>query len=133
MSDRRVRGDTEPPAEGGPPPLSPAAAQTGVLVRALQDGLRDSVSDLRREISELKAHAHTDYNHLLYIFGAGFIAIAVLFGWGYSRLEDRFFNVSTKIDDRLGSLEKAVIKVDTKLGDLLERIPPIPTPAPRRP
>jgi hypothetical protein len=133
MSDRFARGETEPPLEGGAPPsLSPTAAQTGVLVRALQEGLRDSVTDLRREISELKRSTDGDYHRLLYIFGAGFIAIVVLFAWGYTRLEDRFITVSDKLSDQIESLQNTTVKVDTKLGDLLERIPPAVTRPPTR-
>jgi hypothetical protein len=133
MSDLRASSAGPPDDSGQPPPISPHAAQTGALVRAIQDALKDSIAELKREISETRTHSREDFHRLLYIFGAGFVAIAVLFAWGYSRLEDRFIAVSTKIDDKVDTLSNTVIKVDTKLGDLLERIPPAQTQVPRKP
>ena len=131
MSDLRASG--QPPDDSGQPPsVSTNAAQTGTLVRAVQDALRESTADFRRDISEIRGHSRGDFYRLLYIFGAGFVALAIVFGWGYSRLEDRFTAVSTKIEDKVDSLEKALIKVDTKLDDLLARIPPAVTPAPQK-
>jgi hypothetical protein len=63
---------------------------------------------------------------LLYVFGAGFVALVAVFGWGYSRLDDRF----TRADERRESMEKTLTRIETKLEDLLQRIPPVQTPVP---
>lgn len=52
---------------------------------------------------------------------AGFLILAGLFIYGYDRL-----------DDRIADIIKTTTKIDTKLDDLLLRIPPVPSLAPRR-
>ncbi|SRR5579883_2097478 len=113
-------------AGSGARDLSAHTAQTGHLVRALHEGLRDAVSDFREDIAGIRDHHRADYWRLLYVFGAGFVALVAVFGWGYSRLDDRF----TRADERRESMEKTLTRIETKLEDLLQRIPPVQTPVP---
>jgi hypothetical protein len=99
-----------------PTDLSPSAAQTRLLVRAVQDSLVDVKTDIR----EIKSGEHAHFLLLLKIFGAAFVLLSGMLIFGYFRLEDR-----------VSALDSSSIRIDTKLEDLLLRIPPIPTPPKR--
>jgi hypothetical protein len=126
-------GDSEPGAEGpGPKQLSPESAQTGALVRALQETMKDALNDLRNDIREVRTDLkdirneinkiepaaaksiREEFHKLLLIFGGGFIAVIAVFGWGYTRLDDHMLENT-----------KASTKDETKLDDLIARIPPV--------
>ena len=99
-----------------PTDLSPGIAQTRVIVRAVQESLSDVKTDLR----EITKKEHDHFLLLLKIFGAAFVLLSGMLIFGYFRLEDRVV-----------SLDASSIRIDTKLEDLLQRIPPIPTPLKR--
>jgi ABC-type transporter Mla subunit MlaD len=129
------RGEGPPPPrslEGAAPDISAQAAQTRQLVQALENALRDSMADLRKDVGEIKARSHADYHRLLYIFGAGVAALVAVFGWGYNRLDDRLIAVGDKITDRAAIISTDLARIDQKLDDLIARIPPVPTPPPHR-
>jgi len=48
--------------------------------------------------------------------------------FGYFRLDDRI----SKTEDKINALTVTLTRVETKLGDLLERIPPVQAPAPAK-
>lgn len=98
-----------------PPPEIAGAAQTRLLIKAIEDSLKD----LKDDVKDIKSHRHTDFVFHISIFGAGFLLLAGMLIFGYFRL-----------DDRVSKLSDTSIRVDTKLGDLLERIPPVQAPAP---
>lgn len=125
--------------EGMPPHINPAAAQTGQVVRAVQDAVRQGLSDIKADLTKIETRSHTDYHRLLYIFGAGFLALAAMtieaYRWGHEDLIAASSKVETRIektDDRVVSMGNSLSRIDQKLQDLLERIPPVQTPPPRR-
>jgi hypothetical protein len=128
---RRVEGSEPPPA--GPPPF-PGAAQTGMLVRALEDALVDP----RKDITNLQTSTRTDFWRLLCSFAAGFVLLATMLVVGYHWLDDRIIVQSARLedriaktDDRVNSLGSLLTRVDQKLQDLLDRIPPQPVAPPQ--
>jgi hypothetical protein len=100
------------------------AGQARLVVSALED----SFGEIKTDIKEIKAHRHSGFVWVITVFAAGFVALAGLFGFGYFRIDDRFERLTDKID----KLTASSIRSDTKLEDLLQRIPPAITPAPER-
>jgi len=76
---------------------------------------------LKYDVKEIKSHRHSDFVFSISIFAGGFVLLATMLIVGYFKLEDR-----------IQTLSNIIIRADTKLEDLLLRIPPIPTPPPRR-
>lgn len=99
-----------------PKNISQGAAQAGQIIR----GIQDSLSAVQLDIKDLRREAHHDFWSLLKTFGAGFIILGGMLIYGYFRLEDQ-----------ITALDRTLIKVETKLDDLLQRIPPVPTPPKR--
>jgi hypothetical protein len=103
------------------PPPPAAFGQARVIIDAIVDELKQDVREIRQDVREIKGYRHTDFLIYASMFAAGFIALAGMFIVGY-----------LKLDDRIRVLNNTSIRVDTKLEDLLQRIPPVPTPPPRR-
>ena len=97
-----------------PPPELAGAGQTRLLIKAIED----AVKDLKDDVKEIKSHRHSDFVYHISIFGGGFLILAAMFIAGY-----------LKLDERLTTVTNTSIRIDTKLEDLLQRIPPTPTPA----
>jgi hypothetical protein len=106
-----------------PPDLSANAGQARLVVN-----LEDSIGEIKTDIKEIKSHRHSDFVWLVTVFAAGFLLLAGLFGFGYFRVDDKF----ERLTDKLDKLTASSIRADTKLEDLLQRIPPAVTPAPKR-
>lgn len=139
MADHRFRDDAGEPPSDGAAPISPHAAQTRMLASALESTLRDclvdlrrDVADLRREVGALTLRASDDFRNLLYIFGAGFVLVTGILAVGYFRLDDRLSTELSKTNEQVSSIGTTTTKIDTKLDDLLARIPPAITPVQRR-
>lgn len=111
-----------------PTDFSSEAAQTRILVKILQD----SLGDLKSDVKDIKSHRHSDFVFTMSAFAAGFLLLASVFSTmlivGYFRLDERH----SKSDEKINDLAKAFTRLDTKIEDLLLRIPPVQTPAPRR-
>jgi hypothetical protein len=105
--------------------ISQATAQTRQIINALDPTLRD----LRKEVGDTKDAIHKELRNILYVFGAGFLVIGGMIIAGYFRLDDRIVAMSGKYDDRIQAISNTGIRVDTKLEDLLQRIPPVQTAA----
>ena len=105
------------------PDLSQNAGQVRLVVKALED----SISEIKTDIKEIKSHRHSDFVWLVTVFAAGFLMLAGLFGFGYFRIDDKF----DKLTDKIDKLTASSIRSDTKLEDLLQRIPPTVAPAPK--
>jgi hypothetical protein len=100
-----------------PPPDLAGAGQTRLLIKAIED----AVKDLKDDVKDIKSHRHTDFVFHISIFAGGFLILAGMFIAGY-----------LKLDERVTAITNISIRVDTKLEDLLQRIPPLPSPVPRR-
>jgi hypothetical protein len=69
---------------------------------------------------------------LISAYAAGFLILAGLFGFGFFRLDDKFDKLADKLTDKMDKLSGAGVRSDTKLEDLLQRIPPVVVSAPKR-
>ncbi len=104
--------DAEPPRQFPnvpPPDMSVAAAQTRLIAKEVVQAVEFSVHDL------------TDFMWHL----AALIAALVIIGTG---MVSAYF----RLEDKIAALSTASTRIETKLDDLLARIPPVQPPAPRR-
>jgi hypothetical protein len=99
-----------------PPDVSSGVAQARLVVKAVED----SVKELKDDVRHIRTTQQTDFKWYLSASIAGFLLLAGMFLYGYVRLEDRF----EKLND-------SSIRVETKLNDLLQRIPPAVMPVPK--
>lgn len=83
--------------------------------------LLGSLEQLQQDVRKLNSERLSNFLWYIGIFCAGFVLLATMLIFGYLRL-----------DDKVSSLTQTSIRVDTKLEDLLQRIPPI-TQAPKHP
>jgi hypothetical protein len=90
-----------------PSNVSVAAGQARLIAQEVVRALESKVAE----------HRHSDFVFMISVFGVGFIALAGMLIVGYFRL-----------DDRISGLSEKMTRTETKLEDLLARIPPIPTP-----
>jgi len=79
------------------------------------------VNSLQNDIGDIKK----DIRWLLGIFAAGFLLLA---GTGTGAIVGLYF----KLDEKLEKYTASNIRMETKLEDLLARIPPVQAPAPKR-
>jgi hypothetical protein len=112
-----------------PPDLSPATGHLRIIVKVVED----SVQELKQEVKGIKADRHSDFVLTVSVFAAGFVILAGMLIFGYFRLDDKIEAISTRLDGRLEILTIDATRIDTKLEDLLARIPPAQTPVPAPP
>jgi hypothetical protein len=98
-------------------PLDSGTAQTRQIVEAV----KASVSGLASDVKEIRNYRYTDLLLHIGAFAGGIIIVVTLVLNVYSRLDDKIQNLST-----------TSTRVDTKLEDLLQRIPPVPTSPARK-
>lgn len=99
------------------PDMTAATAQARVVVEAVND----SISELKQDVREIKGYRFTDLVLHISALAAGFVLLAGMMIAAYFKLEDKISALSTKST-----------RIETKLEDLLARIPPVPSPPPRR-
>ena len=93
------------------------AGQTRIIV----DAVKDSVAELKADVKDIRSHRFSD---LLWHIGALAATFALLGGM--------MIVAYMKIDERMRELSTASTRVETKLEDLLQRIPPVQTPVPKK-
>jgi hypothetical protein len=98
-------------------PMDSGTAQTRQIVEAV----KASVSGLASDVKEIRNYRYTDLLLHIGAFAGGIIIVVTLVLNVYSRLDDKIQNLST-----------TSTRVDTKLEDLLQRIPPVPTSPARK-
>lgn len=104
--------------------LPTGAGHTQAIVRSLEG----SISEIKEDVRDIKTNRHSDFVYLITVFAGGFLLLAGLFGFGFFRMDDKFDKLSEKLDN----LTTINIRSETKLEDLLQRIPPTPTAVPKR-
>ena len=87
--------------------------------RLMIEAVKETVADLKADVKEIKNHRFTDFLWHIGVFAAGFLLLATMMIAGYFKIEDRMNEVS-----------KTTTRIDTKLEDLLQRIPPTVAPLP---
>lgn len=134
------RADGTPPPEqqvGLPPParLHPAADQARLAAQLLEP----AIGDLRKEIQKIRDDHQRHLLIVLSAFAAGFIALGTMtigaYRWSHDDLAMASVDLgkrADRLDDKVEKEDATLVRVQTQLEDLLARIPPVPTPAPRR-
>jgi hypothetical protein len=87
------------------------------------------LKDVKDDLGEIKNHRHSDFVHMVQMYGAGFVLLAGMLIAAYFIIDGKF----DKLGERVDRLSTTSTRVDVKLEDLLARIPPAPTPPPQRP
>ena len=88
-------------------PLGSTFAQTRQIIEAV--------------MPEVQKDRNADIWRYLGVYAFGFLTLAGMFLFGYLRLTDK-----------IEPIDRTVIRIEQKLDDLIARIPPVQTPAPRR-
>ena len=112
--------DSQPPREmANVAPFDVAGAgQTRLIVEAV----KESVADLKADVKEIKGYRYGDLFKYLSAIAAAVVLLGGMLTAVYFRVEDKIHNLSN-----------ATTRMEAKLEDLLQRIPPTAsTPAPKR-
>ena len=106
-----------PPSQANVTPMDAGTAQT----RQIVDAVKASVASLHLEVKEIRDYRYTDLWRHLAAFAAGIVLIVGM-----------MIAVYFKIEDKLQALSTTPTRLETKLDDLIARIPPVQAPVPRR-
>lgn len=122
------------PAEGSPPLALAGQAQA----RLAAELLAPTLDELRKDIREVRSHHRTEFIIVISALATGFLVLAGMSIGAYRWAHDDAAGESTRLSTRVDTMEhsqmvtqETLVRVDTKLEDLLARIPPLATP-PRR-
>jgi hypothetical protein len=110
--------------EAGPPketanvtPMDSGTTQTRIIVEAV----KTTVATLESNVKEIRDYRYTDLWRHLAAFAAGIVLVVGMLITAYFKIEDKMQILST-----------ASTRMETKLDDLIARIPPVQTQVPRR-
>jgi hypothetical protein len=120
VANNLVGQDSEPPVDFPAVPTPDIGAGTGPI--------RLIVGELKDDIRDIKSHRHSDFVYIITVLGGAFLLLSGMLIFGYFRMDDRI----NKLDDKINAVTIAITRIDTKLGDLLERIPPPQMPVPTK-
>jgi hypothetical protein len=109
-----------------PPDMSLGAGHIRLVINALEG----SIHEIKGDVRDIKKQLHSDFVVTMYVFATGFILLAGMLIFGYFRLDDKIEGKMKDIDNRVDTMVITTTKIDTKLDDLLQRIPPTQTPIP---
>src|SRR5271154_4578753 len=87
--------------------------------RSLVETFKESLAEIKADVRDIRNHRFTD---ALWILGA-IGAVAIVLG---SMMIAAYMAIESRIDE----LSTSSTKVETKLDDLIQRIPPAPTAPP---
>jgi hypothetical protein len=99
------------------PDVGAVAGQTRLLINAIDASTRELKDDVR----DIKSHRHSDFVYMISVFAAGFILLAGM-----------LITVYLLLDGRIEKLTISSVRSETKLEDLLQRVPPILPPPPKQ-
>jgi hypothetical protein len=111
--------ESQPPTEmANVAPFDVAGSgQTRLIVEAV----KESVADLKADVKEIKGYRYGDLFKYLSAIAAAVVLLGGMMIAVYFRVEDKIQRIST-----------STTRIESKLEDLVQRIPPVPTPAPRK-
>jgi hypothetical protein len=99
-------------------------ASVDEALKSLRADMRDGRSDIRSMSEHIRSEAtarQSEFRFLIGAFAAGFVILAGMLIFGYFRLSDR-----------IEALSSSSVRVETRLDDLAQRLPPAAqTPAHR--
>jgi hypothetical protein len=93
------------------------AGQTRILINAIEG----TVADLKADVREIRNHRVTDLLWHIGVFAGGFLILASAMIFAYF-----------KIEEKTSALTTVTTRVETKLDDLVARLPPVVAPIPRK-
>jgi hypothetical protein len=103
------------------PDISATVGQTRLIAKEVVQAVEVAVVELKADVREIKGHRITDLFWHIGAFTGIFILLAGAMIAAYLKLEDKISTLST-----------AATRIETKLDDLIARIPPIQTQPPQR-
>jgi len=109
----------EPQPPQSLPSVNPSDVGVAGQTRLIIEAVKETVSELKSDVRTIRDRRFAD---MLWHIGALAAAMVVLGGMMIAT----YF----KIEDRLQELSTSLTRVETKLEDLLQRIPPVPTMPP---
>ena len=90
-------------------------------LKSVRDDLRAAEGYIRSEGSEHKS----DFRWIIGTFAAGFIILAGMFITGYLLVTAKIDQVSSSLASKIDPLTTSQVRTETKLDDLIQRIPPV--------
>jgi hypothetical protein len=126
MANGGAQLDSEVPHQF--PNITPDVSLGSGHIRLVVAAVENTVGELKGDVKELKSHRHTDFVFMISVFAAGFILLATMIIGEYLLLSNKIDGLSGKIE----AIEVSSTRVDTKLDDLLQRIPPVVAPVPKK-
>ena len=110
------------------PPEVAGAGQTRLIVEAV----KETVSELKIDVRTMRDHRFTD---MMWHIGALAAAVILLGGMmvaAYFKIDDKIQALSKTTQDKFEAASNSSTRVETKLEDLLQRIPPVATSPAKR-
>jgi hypothetical protein len=123
-----VGAQSEPEVPHQFPNITPDVSLGSGHIRLVVSAVENTVAELKGDVKELKSHRHTDFVFMISIFSAGFVLLAGMIIGGYLLTSSKIDALSGKIE----SVEVLSARIETKLDDLLLRIPPVVAPVPKK-
>ncbi|TXN81959.1 hypothetical protein [Methylobacterium sp. WL8] len=122
MSAGQSSGSPENSRSANPSDISDRSSQA----RLVLEPITKDIGAIRDDIKEINNNRHDDVVKILIMFGGGFLILAAM-----------VLTIYSKLDDKIATINDRTIKVDTKLEELIKRIPPsitapVTTPPARR-
>jgi hypothetical protein len=109
----------EPQPPQSLPSVNPSDVAGAGQTRLIVEAVKETVSELKSDVRAIREHRFTD---MLWHIGALAATLVILGGM----MVATYF----KVENRLQELSTSATRTETKLDDLLQRIPPVSTPPP---
>ena len=117
MSPQQKDGPSADTGSGNPSPFNQDSGQTRLVI----ESITKDIERTKDAVEKLVDGRASDFKYTVTIYAGGFLLLAGMIIVAYLLL-----------DGKLTSLKESSIRVDTKLEELLKRIPPSPL-APAKP
>ncbi len=117
--------DPQPPSSlpNVNPPEVAGAGQTRLVVEAV----KETVAELKVDVRNIRDHRFTDIMWHIGALATGVILLGGMMIAAYFKLEDKIEALSNASNEKFEAISNASTRVETKLDDLLQRIPPVVT------
>jgi len=107
------------------PPEVAGTGQTRLIIEAV----KETVAELKGEVRSIRDNRFTDMMWHVGALAAGVILLGGMMIAAYFKIEDKIEAVSDSANGKFEAMSNASTRVETKLEDLLQRIPPVTPPS----
>ena len=114
------------------PDVTPDMMAGAGQLRLIIGGLEKDIREIKDNVTSVTSSRHSDFKYVVSILGCGFLLLAGMLVFGYFKLDDKIESKMKQLGDKIEPVLINTTKTDTKLDDLLQRIPPAVVPAPKR-